>query len=98
LGMRDTQFYLSAEEAERLAVVYSPSQDGGLQAVPAEGSMQGQGEYINGPRRSFSGGAGLLSTAQDYARFLQMTLDGGQLEGVRILSPKTIELMTTNHL
>jgi len=53
---------------------------------------------VNGPRVSFSGGAGLLSTAEDYARLLQMLVNGGELEGVRILSPKTVELMTTNHV
>jgi CubicO group peptidase (beta-lactamase class C family) len=47
---------------------------------------------------SYSGGAGLLSTASDYARFLQMLLNGGELDGVRLLSPKTVELMTSNHV
>ena len=47
----------------------------------------GQGAYIDGPRRCFSGGAGLLSTASDYARFLQMLLNGGTLDGVRLLGP-----------
>jgi len=51
---------------------------------------------VEGPRRSFSGGAGLVSTARDYARFLQMMLNGGSLDGARILSPKTVALMTTN--
>ncbi|HYC52638.1 MAG TPA: serine hydrolase, partial [Gemmatimonadaceae bacterium] len=49
------------------------------------------------PRRNFSGGAGLVSTARDYARLLQMLLNGGELDGARILSPKTVELMATNH-
>ena len=60
--------------------------------------MVGQGAYLNGPRISFSGGAGLLSTARDYSRFLQMTLNGGVLNGRRILSRKTVELMTVDHL
>ena len=47
---------------------------------------------------SYSGGAGLLSTAGDYARFLQMLLNGGELDGVRLLSPKTVQLMTVNHV
>ena len=47
---------------------------------------------------AFSGGAGLLSTASDYARFLQMLLNGGELDGARLLSPKTVELMTSNHV
>ncbi len=52
----------------------------------------------SGPNTSFSGGAGLVPTAKDYARFLQMTLNGGELDGQRILSRRTIELMTTDHL
>jgi CubicO group peptidase (beta-lactamase class C family) len=62
--------------------------------------MQSQGLYVegSGPNVSFSGGAGLLSTARDYARLLQMFLNGGDLDGRRILSPKTVELMTVDHL
>jgi CubicO group peptidase (beta-lactamase class C family) len=60
--------------------------------------MDTQGQYVDGPRTSFSGGAGLLSTAGDYARFLQMLLNRGVLEGTRILSPKTVDLMTQNHI
>ena len=100
LQMRDTHFYLPEEKADRLAVVYRPDNDGGIEAIPSTEGMQSQGLYIQGqgPNRSYSGGAGLLSTARDYSRFLQMTLNGGELDGVRILSPKTIELMTVNHL
>src|SRR5690606_39084443 len=58
----------------------------------------GQGHYIDGPRRSFSGGAGLVSTARDYARFLEMIRNGGELDGVRILAPRTVKLMTTNQV
>jgi CubicO group peptidase (beta-lactamase class C family) len=53
---------------------------------------------VNGPRKSFSGGAGLLSTATDHARFLQMMANAGELEGVRLLAPSTVKLMTVNHL
>jgi CubicO group peptidase (beta-lactamase class C family) len=60
--------------------------------------MTGQGAYVEGPRKSFSGGAGLLSTATDYARFLQAMLNGGELDGKRILSRKTVELMTADHI
>jgi CubicO group peptidase (beta-lactamase class C family) len=60
--------------------------------------MDGQGAYVEGPRQCFSGGAGLLSTARDYGRFLQMLVNGGILDGVRILGPKTVELMTVNHV
>jgi CubicO group peptidase (beta-lactamase class C family) len=58
----------------------------------------GPGEYVDGPRACFGGGAGLLSTPMDYTRFLQMLLNGGELDGVRILGRKTVELMTTNHI
>ncbi len=97
LGMSDTHFYLPIEKRERLSVVYSAGDDG-LSRAPDPGGMVGQGAYVDGPRKSYSGGAGLLSTAPDYARFLQMTLNGGELDGVRILSRKSIELMTVNHV
>ena len=97
LGMEDTHFYLPLDKRNRLATVYSAA-DGSLERAPDPGHMVGQGAYVDGPRTSFSGGAGLLSTATDYARFLQMTLNGGELDGTRLLSRKTVELMTTNHL
>lgn len=97
LGMRDTQFYLPASRHDRLATVYS-MRDGKLERAPAPGGSVGQGAYVNGPRSVFSGGAGLLSTARDYARFLQMLLNGGELDGRRLLGRKTVELMTVNHL
>lgn len=98
LGMNDTHFYLPESKQDRLATVYRPKAGGGIEARPETNGMNSQGMYASGPRKSFSGGAGLLSTANDYARFLQMTLNGGELDGARILSRKTIELMTTNHL
>jgi CubicO group peptidase (beta-lactamase class C family) len=98
LGMHDTHFYLPPDKSNRLAVVYSSSDGGGFSKAPDPGHMVGQGAYLNGPRVSFSGGAGLLSTANDYARFLQMMLNGGTLDGHRILSRKTVELMTVDHL
>lgn len=98
LGMRDTHFYLPASKRDRLAVVYSRRPDGALERAPDPGGMVGQGAYADGPRKSHSGGAGLLSTARDYGRFLQMLLNGGELEGVRILGRKSIELMTVDHL
>jgi CubicO group peptidase (beta-lactamase class C family) len=96
LGMADTSFYLPADKRDRLATVYGIF-DGELERAPEEGSA-GQGAFVDGPRKSFSGGAGLLSTASDYARFLQMILNGGEFNGVRILSPKTVELMSVSHL
>ena len=98
LDMSDSHFYLPEAKRDRLAVVYQSKQGGGIEAIPAIDGMRSQGMYVDGPRISYSGGAGLLSTAKDYARFLQMTLNGGELDGKRILSRKTIELMTTNHL
>ncbi len=98
LGMKDTSFYLPEEKRDRLAVVYSAKAAGGIERAPDPGGMEGQGRYLVGPRKSFSGGAGLLSTANDYARFLQMLLDGGTLEGRRILSPSSVRLMTANHV
>ena len=53
---------------------------------------------MDGPRRNFAGGAGLLSTARDYARFLEMIRNGGVLDGARILAPRTVALMTTNQV
>ncbi|HEU4625060.1 MAG TPA: serine hydrolase domain-containing protein [Steroidobacteraceae bacterium] len=98
LGMSDTAFYLPKEKRDRLTVVYSMNGKPQLERAPAPGGMIGQGAYVDGPRKSFSGGAGFLSTAGDYARFLQMILNGGQLDGKRLLSRKTVELMTTDHL
>lgn len=97
LGMTDTHFYLPAEKASRLARVYS-STESGLEPAPAPGGMIGQGLYVDGPRKSFSGGAGLLSTASDYGKFLEMMLNGGRQGEVRLLSRKSIELMTVNHI
>src|SRR4051812_28650016 len=97
LGMRDTAFYLPKGKADRLATVYSVAGDGTVTRTPDTGGMISQGAYVDGPRKSFSGGAGLLSTASDYARFLQMLLNGGELEGKRILSPSTVKLMTVSH-
>jgi CubicO group peptidase (beta-lactamase class C family) len=96
LGMKDTQFYLPQAQRDRLATVYSSGPDGRIVRAP-EGS-KGQGHYVDGPRKSFSGGAGLLSTARDYARFLEMIRNGGTLEGVRVLSPRSVALMTTNQV
>jgi CubicO group peptidase (beta-lactamase class C family) len=95
LGMVDTQFYLPPAQKQRLAAVYA-AKDGRIERAPD--GMPGQGHYVEGPRVAFSGGAGLLSTARDYGRFLQMLLNGGELDGVRLLSPKTVELMTVNHV
>jgi CubicO group peptidase (beta-lactamase class C family) len=92
--MKDTRFFIPPAERDRLAAVYA-SGSGGLIVRAPEGS-KGQGHYIDGPRKSFAGGAGLTCTARDYARFLEMIRNGGALDGVRILGSRTVELMTTN--
>ena len=96
LGMKDTQFFLPPAQRARLAAVYMSGSDG--KTVRAPDGPRGQGAYVDGPRKSFAGGAGLLSTAQDYARFLEMIRRGGALDGVRILSPRTVALMTSNQV
>lgn len=96
LKMVDSGFFLPPEKRSRLATVYSIAPGGRIVRAPEPGT--GQGEFVDGPRMCFGGGAGLLSTTTDYGRFLQMLLNGGELEGVRILSPKTVELMTSNHV
>ena len=95
LGMVDTAFYVPKEKLNRFAQMYSYDKEGKLHAV-------GTGENLNHdfsvkPALS-SGGGGLVSTASDYMRFCQMLLNGGQLDGVRLLSPRTVEIMRTNVL
>ncbi len=96
LGMKDTQFFLPAAQKDRLAAVYSSGPEGKFVRAP-EGA-KGQGHYVEGPRRNFAGGAGLLSTARDYARFLEALRRGGSIEGTRILSPLSVRLMSTNQV
>lgn len=104
LKMVDTAFFLPPEKEARLAAVYAVGPDGSISRAedgrPATPDLphSGQGAYVRGPRVAFSAGAGLLSTARDYARFMQMLLNGGELEGVRLLSPTTVALMTSNHV
>ncbi len=104
LDMPDTSFTIEADNIPRLAQMYSPkgtagrgffapATGAGLEVAAPEASIR----YLEGGAFE-SGGGGLLSTARDYMRFAQMLLNGGELDGVRILSPKTIELMTSNHL
>jgi len=98
LGMNDTYFYLPSGKAPRLATVYNPGEEGGLKRAPEGPGMDTQGQYVSGPRKSFSGGAGVVSSAADYYRFLQMMENGGELDGKRLLSPRTVKLMTADHL
>src|SRR5690606_14430629 len=88
LGMRDTYFYVPPSQRNRLATLYASGPDGRI--VRAPNGAKGQGDYVDGPRRSFSGGAGLISTARDYARFLEMLRRDGELDGKRILSPRSV--------
>jgi len=94
LKMVDTHFYLPQDKIGRFTPVYASGEDGRIKLV----QKATENDYVKGPQVSYSGGAGLLATAEDYARFLQMLLNGGELEGARILGPKTVQLMTVNHV
>jgi len=94
LGMKDTKFYLSVEEADRLVTLYQRSESPPLK--PLDGGRESR--LVVGPKTWFSGGGGLVSTAADYYRFLQMLLNGGELDGTRLVSRKTVELMTADHV
>jgi CubicO group peptidase (beta-lactamase class C family) len=89
LGMSDTAFYQPDSKTARMATIYAPVQGGGIRANPLPAPAA---------KKYFSGAGGLSSTIGDYARFCQMLLDGGQLDGKRLLSRKTVELMTANHI
>jgi CubicO group peptidase (beta-lactamase class C family) len=95
LGMVDTGFYVPKEKLNRFAEFYSYDKDGKLQVL---GAHEGLNHDFSIKPALASGGGGLVSTAGDYMRFCQMLLNGGQLDGVRILSPLTVELMRTNVL
>ncbi len=92
--MKDTHFYLPPEKLRRLAAQYAPAEQGGLRLVEAAETSR----WVQAPQSYFSGGWGLLSTAADYFRFHQMMLNGGHLDGVRLLSRKSVELMATNQI
>ena len=109
LGMPDTGFYVPQVALNRLAAMYGVGDV--LDPQPTgttlwQGAEQGINKLIAGPSNSlesaphhvFRGGHGLVSTANDYLRFCQMVLNGGQLDGAQILGRKTLEAMTTNHL
>lgn len=93
LGMVDTSFFVTPEKASRFTAVYGPNKEGGMKITDPADSK----DFLN-PNRIPSGGGGLVSTTQDYLRFAQMLLNGGELDGVRLLGRKTVELMTLNHL
>ena len=94
LGMSDTAFYVPEAKRDRFASMYAHDAEGRL--VPSDFSAVGL-TYDREPAFP-TGGAGLVSTATDYYRFAQMLLNGGQLDGVRILSPQSVKLMLSNHL
>jgi CubicO group peptidase (beta-lactamase class C family) len=101
LGMTDTSFEVPDASWGRMATVYAPDGAGGIRPMKDPESfgntqMSPVASY-KAPKRYFSGGAGLTSTAGDYARFAQMLLNGGTLDGARLLGPKTIGLMTASH-
>lgn len=96
LEMKDTHFFLPLQKRDRLAVVFGSDPNG--KAMRAPEGAKGQGHYVEGPRVSFSGGAGLLSTARDYARFLEMIRNDGKWNGKRILGPRAVALMRTNQV
>lgn len=101
LGMLDTGFHVPAADVGRLASVYSPGPAGLTEVDGTAGDdlLVYSSTYSTDAERSFfSGGGGLTSTAQDYSRFAQMLLNRGELEGVRLLSPVTVDLMTANHI
>lgn len=101
LRMNDTDFTVSETRWPRLVNVYSPDGKGGIRPMTdpeAFGNTHmSPWQYYKEGKTYFSGGAGLTSTATDYARFGNMLLNGGVLDGARLLSPKTIELMTMSH-
>ena len=104
LGMVDTTFYRDSSDAGRYAEIYSPSGDG-LSKVPDSPVVTSDKRLIysagypyGASQTYFSGGAGLTSTITDYARFLLALLNGGELDGARILGPRTVQLMTRDHL
>jgi CubicO group peptidase (beta-lactamase class C family) len=93
LGMFDTEFYVPDDKRDRLAVNYIRTPKKELRAI--EGTF---GAVASSPPSFLSGGGGLLGTSADYLRFAQMLCNGGELDGVRVLGRKTVELMTQNHI
>ena len=94
LSMADTAFFLPEEKAARLSAVYGIGKEGKAEMITDSKELA----YVKGPRICYAGGAGLLSTAEDYARLLLMLQSGGEWGGVHILSPKSVELMTSDHV
>jgi CubicO group peptidase (beta-lactamase class C family) len=95
LGMKDTGFFVPAEKRNRFATLYQGNDAG--QLVPYPTDAKPLSDFYQQPAMP-SGGGGMVSTAPDYLRFSQMLLNGGELDGVRVLAPATVQLMTANHL
>jgi CubicO group peptidase (beta-lactamase class C family) len=93
LGMVDTGFIVPPAKVGRFAAMYTPAEGGGLTPIDHADNSP----YLQ-PRKLESGGGGLVSTATDYWRFCQAMLNGGVLDGVRLLGRKTVALMTMNHI
>ena len=92
LSMRDTGFFCDASRRERLAALYQADDDGLATRIPGSDAEQ------DGPPRVLSGGGGLVSTLADYLRFTRMLVGEGEFDGTRLLSPRTVRLMATNHV
>ncbi len=100
LGMVDTDFVVPTAKWARLATVYAPEANGIRPMKDPESfgnTHMSPVAYYKAPKKYFSGGAGLASTARDYARFALMLAGGGAVDGVRLLSPKSVELMSASH-
>ncbi len=99
LGMKDTSFYLPKNKLDRFPTLYRPAFETGNWKLSVMEKPE-ESEKVTGPGNYFEAGGGahgVLSTAADYARFAQMLLNGGELDGVRILGRKTVEYMTSSH-
>ena len=97
LGMTDTYFYLPESKVSRLAALYQPDEANQNRMKLTEAPTKGS-RWVKEPHVYFAGAGGLVSTASDYVKFHQMMLNGGELNGVRLLGRKTVELMTANHI
>lgn len=103
LKMKDSCFFVPDEKLPRLAVAYAPEAGGGLKRLDSEVVTEGPFSYCadhpyKGRKMYYSGGGGLCSTVGDYLRFCQMLLNGGRLDGVRILKEATVAMMTRDHV